>query len=141
MSPRELQKPDTALWIRERAIERFPGWGVDRTEPRGRVMERTTPLLLIYSQDQSRATEWTWNEVIGYRIFAGTRDDTTDADTAAAAVEAWLWTLPGLRGLNPVAAVYASNGPNLVPDEHETAVLYGTVELVIAGVFAPAKAG
>ena len=137
---RELVKPNTALFLREAAIGRFPDWDVAESTPAGRILERVTPLLLIYSVDSSRNTEWTWQETIGYRMFAGTRDMPEEAQAAAAQVEAWLQNCALFAG-SPVAAIDDSNGPNLVPDEHETAVLYGTVELVIAGVYRPAVTG
>lgn len=142
MSYRELVKPDAALYLRVQAIERFPEWDIAEAIPEGeRIIVREKPLVLIYSQDSYRNAEWTWSEVFGVRVFAGSRADPTEAQEVAAAVEAWLWTAarPG-RGC-PVAAVTDSNGPNLVVDEHETAVLYGTVEMVIAGVFLPAYTG
>ena len=135
---RELVKPDAALWIREAAIERFPECEVDRSPPAGRLVDLDRPLLTFYSQDVYRNDLASWVEVIGYRVFAGSRDFPAEAERYAAQVEAWLWTLARpVRGC-PVAAVTDSNGPNMVPDEHETAVLYGTVEMVIAGVYPPA---
>lgn len=79
--------------------------------------------------------------MFGYRIFAGSRANPDEAREVGAAVEAWLWTAAHYDRASPVAAVTDSNGPNLVADEHETAVLYGTVEMVIAGVFTPAQTG
>lgn len=138
---RELRKPDAALYIRERAIERFPGYGVSEAPPPDPISERETPLVLFYSQDKFRLTPWTWSEVIGYRVFWGTREDPTLGADVAAEVEAWLWELVTTDRGNPIAAVTDSNGPNLVIDDHETAVHYGTVEMVIAGVYRPARTG
>lgn len=137
---RELVKPDVATFLRVMAIERFPEWDVDEWVPEGRILERENPLLLLYSVDVFKLTEWTWNETIGYRVFYSTRERPQPARDVAARVEAWLSTSAALPG-SPVAAVLDSNGPNLVADEHETAVLYGTVELVVAGVYRPAVTG
>lgn len=135
---RELVKPDAALWVREQALGRFPECEVDRDPPPGRLVDLERPLLTFYSQDAYRQDMASWVEVIGYRVFAGSRELPAEAERYAALVEAWLWTLARPGAGCPVAAVIDSNGPNLVPDERETAVLYGTVEMVIAGVFPPA---
>ena len=135
---RELVKPDAALWVREQAIDRFPECEVDRSPPPGRLVDLERPLLTFYSQDVYRQDLASWVEVIAYRVFAGSREFPEEAERYAALVEAWLWTLARPVAGCPVAAVIDSNGPNMVPDEHETAVLYGTVEMVIAGVFPPA---
>lgn len=131
----ELVKPDAALWIRERAIERFPECDVDRDAPPGRIVDLERPLILFYSQDAYRLNDASWSEVIGFRVLAGSREDPGPAEAVGRAVEAWLWTLARPGPGCPVAAVTDSNGPSMVVDEHETAVLYGTVEMVIAGVY------
>lgn len=131
----ELEKPDTARFLRVEAMERFPDIDVVEVEPLGRLMDLEKPRLMIYSQDQYRLNDASWNEVLGYRIFAGTRADPTDARRLGTQVEAWLWSMARPDAGNPIAAVTASNGPSEVPSEHETAVLYGTVEMVIAGVY------
>ena len=143
MSYREMMKPDAALYLREQAIARFPLWDIAESIPDGeRIMLLERPLVLIYSQDSFREPNgWTWSEVFGYRVFAGSRESPDAAREVAREVEAWLWAAARYDRASPVAAVTDSNGPNLVADEHETAVLYGTVEMVIAGVFAPAKTG
>lgn len=142
MTYRELVKPDAALYLRKQAILRFPNWDISDAIPEGeRILLREKPLVTIYSQDSYRDAEWTWSEVFGYRIFAGSRANPDEARAVGAAVEAWLWTMARWAERSPIASITDSNGPNLVADEHETAVLYGTVEMVIAGVFAPAQTG
>lgn len=143
MTYRELMKPDAALYLREQAIARFPFWDISDAIPEGeRILLRERPLVLIYSQDVFREPNgWMWSEVFGYRVFAGSRENPGPAREVAREVEAWLWTAARYDRASPVASVADSNGPNLVADEHETAVLYGTVEMVIAGVYAPAKTG
>lgn len=142
MSYRELVKPDAALYLREAAIGRFPDWDISDAIPEGEIiLLRDKPLVTIYSQDTYRAAEWMWSEVFGYRIFAGSRANPDEAREVGAAVEAWLWTMARWDERSPIASITDSNGPNLVADEHETAVLYGTVEMVIAGVYAPARTG
>lgn len=137
----ELAKPNAALWVRIEAIKRFPECDVDRDPPPGKIVERDRPLLTFYSQDSYRRDDASWVEVIAYRVFAGSREFPDVAEQYAAAVEAWLWTLARPGPNCPVASVSDSNGPNMVPDEHETAVLYGTVEMVIAGVYPRHYAG
>lgn len=133
---RELVKPDAALWVREQAIKRFPDWIVDRSVPKGtRLVDLEVPLLLVYSQDSYRNDMASWVEVIAFRVLAGSRDFPAEAEQAAAAVEGWLWTLARPDAGCPIAAVINSNGPNVDTGEHETAALYGTVEVVVAGVF------
>lgn len=142
MTVRELVKPNAALYLREQAILRFPDWDVSDAIPEGeRIILRERPLVTIYSQDVFRDNEWTWSEVFGYRVFAGSRSNPTEAERVALQVEAWLWTAARYDRASPVASVTDSNGPNLLVDEQETAVFYGTVEMVIAGVFAPAYTG
>lgn len=142
MSYRELRKPDAALYLRERAIERFPEYDVADAIAEGElIVLRDRPLVLIYSQDTFRDSEWSWGEVFGYRVFAGSRANPDEAAAVATELEAWLWTTARpVRGC-PIASIQDSNGPNLVADEHETAVLYGTVEMIIAGVYLPASTG
>lgn len=137
----ELVKPNAALWIREMAIKRFPDWDVDEDLPPGRLIDIERPVLLVYSQDVFRETDVTWRETIGYRVYAGTRADPTEARDAAAIVEAWIWTLARPGPGCPIASVDSSSGPYLVPGEYETAVLYGTADMVVAGVFVPAQTG
>lgn len=133
---RELVKPDAALWVREQAIKRFPECLIDRSIPAGvRLVDLEQPLLLFYSQDVYRQDMASWVEVIAYRVLAGSRDFPAEAEEWAGVVEAWLWTLARPELGCPVAAVINSDGPNMVPDEYETAALYGTVEMVVAGVF------
>lgn len=138
---RELVKPDAAVWIREQAIARFPEIDVDEDTPPGPIVKRRKPLLLVYSVDVYRQDDASWVETIGYRVLAGSREDPSEAKQLAALVDAWLWTLARPVPGCPIAAVNASDGPNLVPDERETAVLYGTAEMVIAGVYRPAMTG
>lgn len=138
----ELQKPDAALFLRERAIERFPGFDVAESIPLDqKVMLLERPMVLLYSMDVARLTDVTWTETIGYRIFAGSREYPDVARNVGRQVEAWLWGAWKLPGYNPVTAATDTAGPNLIADEHETAVLFGTVEMVIAGVYHPAQSG
>lgn len=131
----ELIKPDAALWVREQAIIRFPHCAVAENPPPGRLIDLGQPLLTFYSQDVARRDMATWEETIGYRVFDGTRDNPTSARELAAQVDAWLWTLARHEVGCPVADVDNLNGPNMVPGEYETAVLYGSADMVIAGVF------
>lgn len=138
----EISKPDAALFLRIAAIERFPGFDVAKSPPTDlRTMLGAKPLLCIYSLDSFRNSDVSWTETIGYRLFDGTREDYDGAAQHAAHVEAWLWQSAALPGANPVAATISTSGPDLVPDEREMAVLFGTVEMVIAGVYRPVKSG
>lgn len=138
----EISKPDAALFLRIAAIDRFPGFDVAESPPtEDRTMLAETPLLCVYSLDAFRNGDVSWTETIGYRLFQGTREDLGAARIAASHVEAWLWQSAALPGANPVAATISTSGPDLVPDEREVAVLFGTVEMVIAGVYRPVISG
>lgn len=137
----ELEQPDAIPFLLTAAATRWPDVDVSDIAPPGPDVGWSKPVILLYEQDAYRLSDVSWSQTVGYRVMAGSREYPDPARKIAREVEAFLWAAFKLPGMNPVAAALDSSGPNLVPDEHETAVLYGTVELVVAGVFAPAKTG
>lgn len=137
----ELEQPDAIPFLLTAAAARWPDADVSDIAPSGPDVGWQRPVILLYEQDAYRLSDVSWSQTVGYRVMAGSREYPDPARKIAREVEAFLWAAFKLPGMNPVAAALDSSGPNLVPDEHETAVLYGTVELVVAGVFAPAKTG
>lgn len=137
----ELVQPTAIPYLLERAAERWPDYDVSDVYPEGPDVGWERPVIALYEQDNYRLSDVSWSQMVAYRVLAGTREYPDEARRIAREVEAFLWAAWKLPGYNPVAASLESSGPNLVPDEHDTAVLYGTVELVIAGVYAPAKTG
>ena len=137
----ELVRPDVVPFLLTVAAARWQSYDVADVLPDGPDLEWERPVVLLYEQDAYRLSDVSWSVTVAYRVLAGTRALPDEARGIAFEVEAFLWGAAKLPGKHPVAAVLDSAGPNLVPDEHETAVLYGTVELVIAGVYRPAQTG
>ena len=137
----ELQQPDSIPFLLTAAAAQWPEADVSDVAPYGPDVNWAKPVIMLYEQDAYRLSDVSWSQTVGYRVMAGSREYPDPARKIAREVEAFLWAAWKIAGANPVAASLDSSGPNLVPDEHETAVLYGTVELVVAGVYAPAKTG
>ena len=137
----ELVMPEAVAFLLDQAAVRWPKYDVADVLPPGPDTEWERPVVLLYEQDTYRLTDVSWSLTVGYRVLAGTRELPDEARRIARQVEAFLWAAAKLSGPNPVAAAVDSSGPNMVPDDHETAVLYGTVELVIAGVYHLARTG
>lgn len=137
----DLVQPDAVPFLLAAAAVRWPDYDVTDVLPDGPDVRWERPVIALYEQDAYRLSDVSWSQTVGYRVLAGSREHPDVARAIAREVEAFLWASWKLPGWNPVAAALDSAGPNLVPDEHETAVLYGTVELTIAGAFAPAKTG
>lgn len=133
--------PNVIPYLLERCAAEFPDVIVTDKMPRGRIIDVEKPIIVLYVQDTVRASVTSWQPVVAYKVYAGTVDWPDDAYALAVQVESWLWSAWSLPGDNPVAASLESNGPNMVPDEHESAVFYGTVEMVTAGVYRPARTG
>ncbi len=137
----ELVQPDAIPFLLDAAAARWPDAMVSDIAPTGPDLTWSKPVILLYEQDVYRLSDVSWSQTVGYRVMAGSREYPDPARKIAREVESFLWAASKLAGANPVAAALDSSGPNLVPDEHEAAVLYGTVDLVVAGVYAPAKTG
>ena len=137
----DLVRPTPIPFLLEAAAARWPDFDVSDFLPSGPDLEWVRPGIQLYTQSTIRMTDVSWVVTVAYRVLAGSREFPDEADAIAREVEAFLWNAWKLPGANPVAAATDSAGPNEVPNEHEPAVLFGTVDLVIAGVYHPAKTG
>lgn len=137
----ELVQPSAIPFLLGHAAERWPDCDVSDVYPEGPDVGWERPVIALYEQDSYRLTDVSWSQLVAYRVLAGSREYPDEARRIAREVESFLWAAWKLSGANPIAASLESNGPSMVPDDHQTAVLYGTVELIIAGVYAPAKTG